>query len=521
MSIRTLLFFCLLYCLLFAFLYPWYQYVFDSDATGYLKVAERIAQGDFANSVNGYWSPLNCWFLVPFVKVGFNAVTSAKILNGFFGLGTLISIHFLLSKFELHKNTIIGIMFALVIMLLHFAFNQLFGDFLLVLVLTIYLNIICSENFIDSNRKIILSSIVCGVAYYAKYYTIYFGLAYMAVLLFFLLKEHELKFSIKTWLIKTAIAWSTILLIALPWVFALKNKYGNFVFTTSSRLNQTWYLSFGSFLQPRMLVSPLPYPDSYSNWDDPSFWPGIFINPFTNISVFFFQFKLIISNIQYYVHFLNDFSFIALFVFLLSSLLFFLKNKEFKKNKNNSLLLLIILIMPLGYFLVHIEPRFIWISYICLLILSGVLLTILDSKKWINSKVFLLVCVIIFGSFCLYPVNALQDQRNEGKQVYDMFNAFSKAGIKGKFISNFSTADQQSELTVLAYLLKSHFLSTDPTATESEALQIIKEYKIDYYVLFYSSTYQKDGILRSDIAKNSTSVLQDAYPGVIILSFKK
>ena len=67
-----------LYIILFFLLFPYYQYVVDIDAVSYINVAERVAKGEYYHSVNGYWSPLISWILVPFLKGGFDTVLSAK-----------------------------------------------------------------------------------------------------------------------------------------------------------------------------------------------------------------------------------------------------------------------------------------------------------------------------------------------------------------------------------------------------------------------------------------------------------
>ncbi len=42
-------------------IYPHYQYYIDPDGTAYLTIAQRYANGDYAQAINGYWSPWACW----------------------------------------------------------------------------------------------------------------------------------------------------------------------------------------------------------------------------------------------------------------------------------------------------------------------------------------------------------------------------------------------------------------------------------------------------------------------------
>ena len=73
----------LLLLVLFAALFPLYQYIFDIDAIGYITVARHYAAGEWNHAINGYWSPLNSWLMVPLIKLGFSDLLCFKIANIF------------------------------------------------------------------------------------------------------------------------------------------------------------------------------------------------------------------------------------------------------------------------------------------------------------------------------------------------------------------------------------------------------------------------------------------------------
>ena len=66
-----------IYILLWNLAFPYFQYLMDADAVGYLTVADRVANNDWHRSINGLWSPLNSWLLVPFIKKGMDGFTVA------------------------------------------------------------------------------------------------------------------------------------------------------------------------------------------------------------------------------------------------------------------------------------------------------------------------------------------------------------------------------------------------------------------------------------------------------------
>src|SRR5437868_20318 len=93
----------IVYILLFFLLFPWYQFVLDIDAISYIHVAQRYAHGDYYAAVNGYWSPLVSWILIPFIKAGYDPVMTAKYINGLIGLFALFTCYSIIHKFHIHN----------------------------------------------------------------------------------------------------------------------------------------------------------------------------------------------------------------------------------------------------------------------------------------------------------------------------------------------------------------------------------------------------------------------------------
>src|ERR1700744_2089319 len=62
--------------------YHFYQYRIISDDFSYLTIAQRYITGDYKTAINGYWSPLNIWILVLWVKAtGMALLPSSYIIN--------------------------------------------------------------------------------------------------------------------------------------------------------------------------------------------------------------------------------------------------------------------------------------------------------------------------------------------------------------------------------------------------------------------------------------------------------
>src|SRR6185503_11817188 len=136
----------LIYITGFILLYPFYQYIFDNDGIGYLSVTRRLASGDFANGINGYWSPMRSWLAIPLFKAGMNELTAYRVLNGLFGAGILIIVSRLLRKTPVSGQLQTITLIICIPIIWSYAFSGLTPDTLLCLVLLIYTDLITEKD---------------------------------------------------------------------------------------------------------------------------------------------------------------------------------------------------------------------------------------------------------------------------------------------------------------------------------------------------------------------------------------
>ena len=520
MKLKHLLFLLVVYTGLFFFLFPYYRYVIDADATGYMYVAEQVARGNWSDAVNGLWSPLGSWVLAPFIKSGFDPVLTVKYLNGFYGLVILCSFFSLVKKLRLLIATATGILLAAVLLILHFVFLRLFGDLMQAMFLLLYLNVVCSIGFYKDHKKILLAAFIGGLGFYAKAYNFYFVLVHLSIVLLLMGKKQTgILFNAEA-LKKILTAATTLILAVLPWAFVLKYKYGSFMLSRTGAYNMTWSLS-QVYDQPRVLFYPPPNTEGYSIWDDPSYWNVTDVTPFTNSKTFIFQLKLIGSNLIDLLKDLNAYSLLLIPVLIICVLMLFKTRGPFSGNIINSILTWFIIIWPLGILLLHVEARFLWIMAMTGLLLGAVLLEYFFRLKHLKKSLWVLSVIIFTGSFCIYPVQKLVRQAGLGKDIYEMADVFKKNGIGGKMISFHQDSDERSSCVILNYLLKGKYFGPhEKKYTDAEILAGIEKYKIDNYILFYHSTEQKDEILNGVIASKAGKVYGDLYPGVIVLGFE-
>ncbi len=514
MNYKHLLFFIGGYIILFFLLFPGYRFVMDPDATGYFSVAEHLAKGDFYNSINGIWSPLGSWILAPFLKFGFDAVVTEKYLNGLYGLISLIAFFYFIKKFRIDFFNEIAIIATALLLILYFVFSRQFGDLLQVQFLLLYLNIICSKNFNKNYTGIILAAVIGGIGFYAKAYIFYFTLVHLSLAIYLSEENFSEKIITKQIIQKILIAIAVLFFVSSFWILTLQSKYGHFVI---GEKQITGTLS-AQYSQQRVIIYPPPYKDSYSVFDDISFFKFKTITPFTSVKLFTNQCKLIFFNFLSLIKCLNEFSFASIIIILTGFFLFF--KKRVFMNKTTLLLLSFIAVWPSGFLLFHVESRFLWIIALCILALAGIIFTpVLNSSK---EKIYYLFFFLIAGSFCLYAITELQVQYGTGKNYFEIADAFKKNNIKGNILTANQSDQDLSKSIVINYLAKCrHYGPFVRDYTTEEILEAVKTYNINYFISYYATPYQKQLLLTSNLALNATYVYKDIYPGIIVLSFNK
>lgn len=507
-----------IYIVLFFLLFPWYQYILDIDAISYIHVAERFAKGEYYYSVNGYWSPLISWILVPFINAGFDPVFTAKYINGLLGLLTLFSCYSLIDKFTINHLLKRILPFVLAVLLLSYAFYELCADLLQLFLLLLYINLIFSNDFIHTNGKIILAGVLGAFCYFAKAYNFPFFLLHFLITLFVLVKKNYPVTVMRSFIKKAAVGLIAFFLLVTPYLVVLTHKYGSFRINNAGRLNLSWFLSAGTNDHRRMVAEP-PFPDATSYWDEPTYSQEKYVGPFTSVGFFLKQIKLTISNSIKFSGLLNQ---VTIFVYvILVGFLFYLYRKKRDWPVNENLLLFTTLLYPVGYLLIFIEWRYIWLLPVTILLMAAVLLTWLSEQQLINKGAFIVLAFIVPGSFLLQPVNELQDLRKNNEDVYEMAAIFKAQNIKGNFFLNYKSFVPYAKTVVLCYLTGSKLYG--PAALDynfEELMQSVDRYHINYYLFFYDFPSEKEIFLQSPYARAGIKIFDNLYPGLIVVQFK-
>ncbi|MEZ5047747.1 MAG: hypothetical protein R2831_12235 [Chitinophagaceae bacterium] len=443
------------------------KYNIDADGVAYLTMAEQVAKGHFDRGINGLWSPINAWLIAPCIALGFSAWYAALSLNAVLGILNIVAFSFLTQKANLSNNYRLAIHLAFACMLSVWCYFQVFGDILQLVFVLLYLTLLLPIKQL-SIKKIILASILMSLAYYAKSYNLYFYCIQLLLVLFFSLTKKYI--TAHQFIRYFLVAILCTGLCVLPYSFAMQKKYHQFSLSGfAGALNFSWQInSHKTFHDSIQLLIPPPYSDSPAFWEDPMLSKGTLDSPFTSTTHFFrWLARVTYTSIQTVIA-LFEISFFSLVLFLF----YFFYRKEKIFSDTIHILMLTCLVLPLGYILVHIETRYVWLLSPLLLLVGSLLLMHTMPKPKIVLPIFL-------ATFLISPFFNLIFLWNKNKELFEYAQTIRNSSIRGNFTSN---AIDDGNMFVIAYLTKNRYFSIEKTPIPIDELKAeMLKYKVPYY----------------------------------------
>ena len=483
-----------------------HQYVFDVDGTGYSTVAKHLAAGNFERAVNGFWSPLHSWLVAPLVNTGI----SIQML--FFYSNAVVSfiILFLMSRlcivFSIADEWITAILFTVSILLLQFSFHELAADILVLPFILGWLLLVLRKDFYTNANLHIWCGVLVGFGYLAKTYALPFlGFIHIILLLqhFYFQKQSTLK--------QLLFFMIALLVICTPWIAIISNKYGYFTIGNSSRLNLSWFLR-GMSNEKAFFHAP-EYTDSYSWWEDPSFYKGEVVNLFTAKTYFLKQVKVFLHNCIVFVELLFAVSIVAPFI-IAQIVAVGLKEKYVLFQK----LSIFLLLFPAGYLLTFVDNRYLWIFNLLLLPVGLSLLHNYFKKHQLKPVLKTFIYLFFFLSFIIYPVFQLKQNafHPQWKQIHTVAKWFQEHQIKGNFTSN----KKSPETMVVAYLSDVSFFQLSNINVSTEQIAAAMEANnIAHFLFYFEKETKKQSVM--NIMQQRGYSMEQIEPGVLLFSKNK
>lgn len=471
------------------FLLKYFQYPINSDGISYVSIAQTYAHGRLIDAINGYWSPLISWIMFPFLSLNLsplNTLFVGEIISFIIGFFTLIGIRQLSYKFEMKEEIRIIILFSMVPLILYFWLRAISPDLLIVCFLVFYLNIIFSSNYYSNTYNGLFCGIFGSLAYLSKSYALPFFLVHF--ILFNLL--HYWRFKSKKEkmnILKNLFTGITVFfIISGIWIGTISVKYDKITIGTSGEYNQDLMgpESKGHPVFFQGLIKPSRN-NAISAWEDPSYIKTNSWSPLNSWDYFNYQINLIRKNIQDTLDILISFSYLSLIIILTYFLLFIRSHKKELLKGGVLYPLLTIGLYSAGYFLIWVEDRYLWIIYILLFLMGGVLLSKLFEYDFFNKEVRYTVIVFFIWSFLVTPAFSLthtveNDIDTEG--VYDLSQTLKmEYGIQGNIASN---DKWQRTLYVSFYLNSKYYGQVKSNISDSKLKSELESNNIDYYFVW-------------------------------------
>ena len=151
--------------------------------------------------------------------------------------------------------------------------------------------------------------------------------------------------------------------------------------------------------------------------------------------------------------------------------------------------LITILLYTGGYELLHIETRFLWIDAILLLLLCANYAYNIHFDFVRNATLRRFIFLIIFFSFCLYPIMQLIIHVNQDRDIYLTAKQLQTVyHLKGNLASNDDGSDGWDLTLFYTYFLDSKYYGAiQKQITDEELYREIGKYHIDYFFMWNSA----------------------------------
>ena len=240
------------------------------DGLAYLQIAEHYAAGDWGRAVNGYWGPLCSWLLAPLIALGADPLVAAELVQLGVGAGTVVALRRLCLSCGVRTATADGLALVTVPLVLHLAFQNVYADLLVAMLLLLFCSEIVPTAGDRTRGHTWRAGVWAGLAFLAKPYALPVVVVVVAARAVVVARRHGGPVpGVRPWR-DGAVTLATMAAIVLPWLVVLSAHYGEPTVSRSIGYNVA-VVAPGSTGQP--MTRGLVEPDGSSSlfaWEDPS-----------------------------------------------------------------------------------------------------------------------------------------------------------------------------------------------------------------------------------------------------------
>jgi 4-amino-4-deoxy-L-arabinose transferase-like glycosyltransferase len=460
--------------LLISFTFAWlFRNQINPDGVSYIQAARHYANFEFKIAINGYWSPLLSWLLVPAIWLNIEPLHAYRLVIATLSVYTtgVLLVFMNRGRIPAHLEKISQLFFlgSFAILINSWGTSLITPDVLSGVVLLTASYFMYRYLRTGTKKNALLLGALLALLYLSKSIGFYLALIMLAAVI---ISEYQLRKKITKNLLLGVVVF---IVITFGWICLISLKYDKFTISTSSDYNSSLYGPQHP-VHPQLREGYLPTrnPSDIWAWDDPSYFTLPTWKISENISYFFNQALWTAGE--------------ASRIFISSSPLIVLgllaifkkKNKQYNTTARSFILLSVLIIGAYSTYL-YVEPRYLWIILIPLIAFSSNLIIDIDKK---TLPPLTLVLGLIFLTSLISLIPTLQSEQINQLQRGDLKFVATESR---KYI-NESASVAGSYVYQYCYYTNTrcvgNYTLTGEKNIDQKTVAQMKEQGIEYYVDF-------------------------------------
>lgn len=486
------------------------------DSLSYISIAKLYANGEFTKAINGHWSPLLSWLLVPIQWLNLDIAYWGKVLIGLSVIPSLIIVQQINESNRIHPTLNFFIVLTTAAVLFFPAMVNFTPDVLLIapLLFVIYALLQSDESKIDWKL-----AAAAGLGYYVKHFMLAYFLTLFVVAI--ILKLIQTPRANRNALVGRVIRCLIIFaLIVLPWVICLSVKYKKPMFSTAASYNTAFLFNPNETARDYREngLIDLPYPEASSYWDDPALiklpsfgWKEALQTSGSRTYQLYRineNFKALFDFLNYM---LNRVLIYVLVVWLFAIAWIWIKRKSL--DLFYSLTLIALLLYCATYVVIVVDQRYLYFALVLVILAAGKMLSDISITFKLSTTVQILAACGFALLFGWMSVNKTIEYYVDGKRKNIALVPLAKNLVPGSkhcnafthhvhtdlmFLSDLKYCGKLKENVSLAYTnneLQTHNIRyvTSITALPDSMLTLMKPIAQDVRgIWIYETTFKKN-----------------------------
>ena len=464
------------YAIGWAWAFVSYRHQINPDGISYISIAQDYLVGDLRSAVNAYWSPLYSWLLVPLLAIKVPSLLAPKVISFLTGLAAYLAMSRISQRLQIPARARLCVGLTLAPILLFLGASVITPDLLTTTLTLFYLAHVTRHDATSRPFHGLIAGAWGGIAYLAKAYAMWFFLGHFVLTTALDLvqsrNDRPRRWRTLQCLVTGLLAFAVI---QGAWIGALAWKYH--CFTTGSTASYNHALNGPSwpahFYLDHGLIEP-PNPNAVSSWEDPTDILMPQWSPFDSKENFRHQIRLVRHNTSKTIGMLEGYSPLAV-PGLLAAMIVTFRRRTAPMHRAALLLIAAVFMYPVGYLFLHVEPRFLSLMALLILILGIFAIYRLCPTPSPGRCILITIFAV---SFIVAPIRYLWRER--GSDLDALQNAAALADVIPAG-SRVAAIGEYYDTEYLAFHDRLKFLGLlRRPATAPEMLSELKTHRVDY-----------------------------------------